>query len=61
MVKFLKSRGSEYLIVAIDYFFKWILAKSLPAPTKENTLKFLHSFILCRYGTPRVVITDHGT
>lgn len=31
------------------------------APTEENTLNFLHDFVLCRDGVPRVVVTDHGT
>lgn len=40
MGKFPKSRGSEYLIIVIDYFFKWIEAKALTTPTEENALNF---------------------
>lgn len=61
MGKFPKSRGNEYLKVAVDYFSKWIETKSLAAPTKENTLNFLHDFVLYRYGVPRVMVIDHDT
>lgn len=51
----------EYLIVAVDYFSKWIKAKPLAAPTEENTLNFLYDFILCQYGILRAIISDHDT
>lgn len=62
MGKFLKSRnGYEYLVVAVDYFSKWIEVKPLANPIEENTLKFFHDFVLCRYGVPQAVVTDHET
>lgn len=62
MEKFSRSRwGSEYLIVVVDYFSKCIEAKPLASPTEENTLNFLHDFVLCRYEIPWVIITDHDT
>lgn len=62
MEKFPKSRNRyEYLVVAVDYFSKWIEAKPLANPTKENTLNFFCDFVLCRYGVPQVVLTDYGT
>lgn len=60
--KFPKARnGFEYLVVAVDYFSKWIEAKPLVHPTKENVLNFFHDSVLCRFGVPRAVVTDHGT
>lgn len=62
MEKFSKSRnGHEYLIVAVDYFSKWIEAKPLENPTEENAINFFHDFILCRCRVPWAIITDHGT
>lgn len=53
--------GFEYLVVAVDYFSKYIEAKPLRNPTEENVLDFFHDSILCRFRVPREVVTNHGT
>lgn len=50
----------EYLVVAVDYFSRWIEAKPLTNPTEENVSKFFLDNILCLFGFPRAVITNHG-
>ena len=61
MEKFPTARGGlEYLVVAVDYFSKWIEEKLLAKSTEENVLNFFSDQILCRYGVPRAVVTDHG-
>lgn len=61
MEKFSRSKsGFEYLVVAVDYFSKWIEAKSLVNPIDENVLNFFNDSILCRFGVLRVVVTNHG-
>lgn len=60
--KIFKDRsGFEYLVVAVDYFSKWIEAKPLANPTEENVIKLFRDSILYRFGVPRAVVTDHGT
>lgn len=55
------KNGFEYLVVVVDYFSKWIEAKPLVHPTEDNVLQFFHDFVLCRFGVPRAVVSDHGT
>lgn len=62
MGKFPRAKsGFEYLVVAVDYFFKWIEAKPLVHPTKNNVFNFFYDHVLCRFGVPRAVVSDHGT
>ena len=50
----------QYAIVAIDYFTKWVEAKALITITTANVISFLWKNIICRFGLPRVIITDLG-
>ncbi|CAJ2668042.1 unnamed protein product [Trifolium pratense] len=52
---------NKYLIVAVDYFTKWIEAEPLANITTFNVLRFFKRNILARFGIPQVVITDNGT
>ncbi|CAJ2637946.1 unnamed protein product [Trifolium pratense] len=52
---------NKYLIVAVDYFTKWIEAEPLAHITTFNVLRFLKRNILARFGIPQVVVTDNGT
>ncbi|XP_021985296.1 protein NYNRIN-like [Helianthus annuus] len=51
----------KYLIVAIDYFTKWVEAKPLAKITAENAKKFLWEHIECRFGLPLYLVSDNGT
>ena len=51
----------KYLILAIDYFTKWIEAKALASITTKQVTQFLWENVMCRYGIPRVLVTDNGT
>jgi ribonuclease HI/transposase InsO family protein len=50
----------KFLIVAIDYFTKWIEAKPLAKITTKQVAQFLWENVMCRYGIPRVLVTDNG-
>ncbi|PNX58048.1 gag-pol polyprotein, partial [Trifolium pratense] len=52
---------NKYLIVAVDYFTKWIEAEPLASITTFNVLRFFKRNILARFGIPQVVVTDNGT
>ena len=55
------SNGHEYILVAIDYFTKWVEAASYKSVTQVVVAQFLkHNIIYC-YGIPRELITDNGT
>nr|XP_025647775.1 uncharacterized protein LOC112742761 [Arachis hypogaea] len=50
-----------YLIVAIDYYTKWIEAEPLSSITATQCRKFLWRQIITRFGIPEIVISDNGT
>ncbi|GFZ00843.1 hypothetical protein Acr_14g0004780 [Actinidia rufa] len=49
-----------FLIVAIDYFTKWIEAQSLAKITEKNTRDFVWKHLVCRFGVPKVIISDNA-
>ncbi|XP_016164514.1 uncharacterized protein LOC107607039 [Arachis ipaensis] len=50
----------KFLVVAIDYFSKWIEAQPLAKITSQQMLSFVWKYIICRFGIPRHIITDNG-
>ncbi|XP_075479325.1 uncharacterized protein LOC142520209 [Primulina tabacum] len=50
----------KFLLVAVDYFSKWIEAEPLAKITEEEDVRFLWKNIVCRYGIPRKLISDNG-
>ncbi|XP_031112204.1 uncharacterized protein LOC116016181 [Ipomoea triloba] len=51
----------KYVIVAIDYFTKWVEAKALATITSQQCQKFLWKNVITRFGVPVQLITDNGT
>nr|GEV24397.1 reverse transcriptase domain-containing protein [Tanacetum cinerariifolium] len=60
MVSFRGDSGNKYILVAVDYFSKWVEAKALPTNDARVVCKFLKS-LFSRFVTPRAIISDHGT
>ncbi|GJX31540.1 reverse transcriptase domain-containing protein [Tanacetum coccineum] len=57
---FLKGPGKvKFLIVAIDYFTKWIEAKPVAAITGAQIKKFVWDNIVCRFGLPGEIVSDN--
>ena len=54
------SNGHEYILVAIDYFTKWVEATSYAGLTAAIVAKFFRSHIIYRYGVPHELISDRG-
>ncbi|GKC23795.1 reverse transcriptase domain-containing protein [Tanacetum coccineum] len=52
--------GARFLVVAIDYFTKWVKAKPLISTTGRHMEKFLWEHIVCRFGRPQIIISDNG-
>ena len=57
----LASGQVKYLIVAIDYFTKWIKAEPLSTITAAQAQKFVWRNIFTRFGIPDSVVTNNGT
>ncbi|GJT42111.1 reverse transcriptase domain-containing protein [Tanacetum coccineum] len=49
----------KFLIVAIDYFTKWIEAKPVATITGAQVKKFVWDNIFCRFGLPGQMISDN--
>nr|GEY53890.1 reverse transcriptase domain-containing protein [Tanacetum cinerariifolium] len=50
----------KFLIVAMDYFTKWIEAKAVATITGGQVKKFVWDNIVCRFGIPEEIISDNG-
>ncbi|KAL0453525.1 UNVERIFIED_CONTAM: hypothetical protein Slati_1330600 [Sesamum latifolium] len=51
----------EYLMVAVDYFSKWVEAEPLSKISEKEVIKFVWRNIICHFGIPRAFVTDNGT
>ena len=47
------SNGHRFILVAIDYFTKWVEAVSYANVMKGVVCRFIKKEIICRYGLPR--------
>ncbi|WKA01479.1 hypothetical protein VitviT2T_019760 [Vitis vinifera] len=54
------SSGHEFILVAIDYFTKWVEAASYARLTSARVASFIRSHIICHYGVPHELISDRG-
>jgi transposase InsO family protein len=50
----------KYVVVAVEYFSKWIEAKPLSMITSAIVQKFFWQNIICRFGVPKAIIVDNG-
>ena len=50
----------KFLVVSIDYFTKWVEAEALATITEKNVRCFVWRCIICRFGIPRVLVSDNG-
>lgn len=55
------SQGHKYILVAIDYFIKWVEAKPFVTLGAKQVAQFISRDIICRYGMPHEIITDNGS
>jgi len=58
---FSPGRGQvKFLLVAVDYFTKWIEVEPLATITAQQVQKFVWHNLICRFGVPKTIITDNG-
>ena len=50
----------RFLLVAIDYFTKWVEAEALATITEARIKNFVWKNIFCRFGIPLRIISDYG-
>lgn len=61
MGPFPASDGFLYILVAVDYVSKWVEAKATKTNDSKVVADFLRTNIFCRFGMPRVIISDGGS
>ena len=54
------TRQLKFLVVAFYYFTKWVEAEALANITEKNVRSFVWRCIVCRFGIPRVLVSDNG-
>nr|CAN64574.1 hypothetical protein VITISV_003431 [Vitis vinifera] len=50
----------KFLLVATDYFSKWVEAEAYAGIKDKDVTKFVWKNIVCRFGIPQTIITDNG-
>ena len=53
-------RQLKFLVVGIDYFTKWVEGEALATIMEKNVRGFIWRCIICRFGIPRVLVSDNG-
>ena len=53
------KRQVKFLLVAIDYFTKWVEVEALPTITEAKIYNFVWRNIVCRFGIPRTITLDN--
>ena len=51
----------KYVVVAVDYFTKWVEAKPLAMISNKKVQEFIWEHIICRFGIPHEIASDNGT
>ena len=52
--------GNHHIIVAIDYFTKWVEAMPMIKSDSETTTHFVFNQIITRFGILKELVTNHG-
>ena len=55
----LGKKQLRFLIVAIDYFTKWVEAELVAMIIEAKITSFVWKNIICRFGVPCVIISDN--
>ena len=53
--------GKFLIIVCVCAFSKWVEAGVLADRRSGTVARWVHSEVVCRFGTPRIIWSDHGT
>lgn len=54
------SNGHRFILVAIDYFTKWVEAETFAKVTERMVARFIKHNIICRHGLPESLVTDNA-
>ena len=63
MIRMIEPKASNehhFILVAIDYFTKWVEAASYANVTKQVVVCFIKNNLICWYGVPSRIFTNNG-
>ena len=49
------------MLVATNYFSKWVEAEAYASIKDKDVTKFVWKNIICRFGIPQAIIADNGS
>jgi hypothetical protein len=55
------AMGHRYIIVAVDYFIKWVEAMPTFNNYGETSALFIFNHIVARFSILKDIVTDHGS
>ncbi|PKA52495.1 hypothetical protein AXF42_Ash019121 [Apostasia shenzhenica] len=55
------GKNLRHVLLATDYFSKWVEAKAMAQPTGTGVKNFIWTQLVCRFGLPLSLICDNGT
>jgi hypothetical protein len=55
------ARGHHYIIVAVEYFMKWVKAMPMFKDDGETAALFLFNQIIERFDIPREIVIENGS
>nr|ABA96933.1 retrotransposon protein, putative, unclassified [Oryza sativa Japonica Group] len=55
------SMGHKFILVATDYFTKWVEAIPLKKVDSGDAIQFVKEHIIYRFGIPQTIMTDQGS
>ena len=55
------SGGKRYVLMATNYFTKWVTTKAYATVNQSDTINFVWKHLICQFGIPRELVADNGT
>ncbi len=52
------KRRNRYIVIAMDYFTKWLIAKAIKEAIAKTVSKFIYKKIICEHRCPQVLQND---
>jgi uncharacterized membrane protein len=60
-INLLSSKGHKFVLLATDYFTKWVEVIPLKKVISGNMVEFVKEHIIYKSGIPQTITTDPGT
>ena len=61
MGPFPPSFGNQYILLVVDYVFKWVEAIACPRNDANTVVGFIQRNILSKFGALRTIISNEGS